>query len=128
LIRVAHDNLPPTWDEALSDQEVFVNVAFRYDVNASDPEGLLDTLWLNDTTNFAIDAAGLITNASTLVEGAYGVQVLANDTYGYVLTGTFTVTVLPLPPPIPGFPVIAIVVGVAAALGLGLVTRRYKRP
>ncbi len=126
LIRVAHDNLPPIWDEMPTDQIVFVNVAFRYDLDATDPEGLLDMLWLNDTTNFAIDAEGVITNASALAEGAYGVQVSVNDTYGHVLTGTFTVTVLPLPPPIPGFPVIAIVVGVAAALGLGLVTRRYK--
>lgn len=95
LVRVAEDNMPPTWVVAPTDQVVITGVAFSYDLDASDPEGLsLDAWWLNDTTNFAVDAQGVITNAIALDVGVYGVRVSVNDTYGNMLTGTFKVTVI----------------------------------
>ncbi len=95
LVRVGQGNLPPTWVETPTDQVAIAGMPFLYDLEATDPEGSLDSWWLNDTTNFAIDAEGEITNAAVLEEGSYGLQVSVNDSYGNVLTAVFTVVVVP---------------------------------
>ena len=87
------DTIAPTWDQVIADQVVEFGAPFFYDLDASDPAGI-DTWWLNDTTHFAIDATGAITNALTLGVSTYGVQVWVNDTLNNVQTATFTVTVL----------------------------------
>ncbi len=125
LIRVANDNLPPTWVMTPTDQVIIVGTPFLYDLDATDPEGLsLDAWWLNDTTNFAISNEGVITNTSALEVGSYGLQVSVNDTFGNIRTGVFTVIV------IPAFPWHLVIFLAAIALVFllfFLCLRRYKK-
>ena len=57
------DTTPPTWDEALSDQNIEANTSFSYTVNASDNIGI-DSYFINDTTNFVIDRKSTRLNSS----------------------------------------------------------------
>jgi len=91
-------NAPPMWLELPSDQVCEYGDAFRYDLNATDPAGI-DRWWINDTVHFVISGAGVITNATSLAIGVYGVAVWVNDTLGSTLNGNFTVTVQDTCPP-----------------------------
>ncbi|MCK4963014.1 MAG: hypothetical protein KAS19_11035, partial [Anaerolineales bacterium] len=87
------DTTPPTWDQTPTDQTIELGNPFRYDLNATDPSGL-DMWWLNDTAHFTMDPnTGIITNATALPMGIYGVQVWINDSYTNTRTRTFTITV-----------------------------------
>ncbi|MGY5881852.1 MAG: NosD domain-containing protein, partial [Candidatus Thorarchaeota archaeon] len=82
----------PTWIELPTDQLVTYPKTFRYDLNATDYDGL--DLWrINDTVNFAIDQDGIITNATNLAIGDYALQVSVNDTKGNTITAAFKVKV-----------------------------------
>ncbi|UCE09306.1 MAG: right-handed parallel beta-helix repeat-containing protein [Candidatus Thorarchaeota archaeon] len=83
---------PPTWDETPEDQYVYPWTSLSWDLNASDPSGI-DAWWVNDTVNFAIDANGILTNATILTHGNYGIRVFVNDTNGNILTYDLTVYV-----------------------------------
>jgi len=83
---------PPSWDEVPSDQGIELGTSFRYDLNASDPSGI-DQWWINDTTHFTIDSDGVITNATFLAAGGYGLEVSVNDTCANVQTAHFLVDV-----------------------------------
>jgi hypothetical protein len=86
---------------ALADQTVAYNTPLAYDINVSSWFSI-DAWILNDTTNFAISAAGIVTNALLLAPGVYGLRVSVNDTLGHEVTGEFSVTVeAPLIAPIP---------------------------
>ncbi|MFX1533998.1 MAG: S8 family serine peptidase, partial [Promethearchaeota archaeon] len=88
----------PTWDTPPSDQLVEYGDAFSYDLDASDSSGI--SSWgINDTANFNIDSNGLVTNATALDIGVYGLEVRAYDPYGNYCNGTFTVTVQDTTPP-----------------------------
>jgi parallel beta-helix repeat protein len=89
---VVAEAAPPTWDEIPVDQYVYPWTALNWDLNASDTSGI-DTWWVNDTVNFAIDANGVLTNATTLTHGNYDVGIFVNDTYGNTLSHTLTVFV-----------------------------------
>ena len=65
---------------------------------AAAPPGI-SNWWLNDTDNFSIDLFGLVTNATFLPKGDYGLEVSLNDIYGHVLTAEFTITVINNLPP-----------------------------
>jgi hypothetical protein len=54
---------------------------------------------LNDTTHFSINSAGVVTNATPLALGVYGVEVRAYDPYGHYCTATLRVTVQDTLPP-----------------------------
>ncbi|MFX1582105.1 MAG: hypothetical protein ACFFCJ_07765, partial [Promethearchaeota archaeon] len=86
------DATPPDWDQPPTNQVSEFGSPFHYDLNASDWHGV-DTWWINDTTNFDIDAAGIITNNSVLNVDVYWVQVWVNDTLGNTRTTTYSVTV-----------------------------------
>jgi V8-like Glu-specific endopeptidase len=86
------DATAPTWTQTPTNQVYEFGTSFRYNLNATDPSAI-DTWWINDTTNFAIDTAGVITNALPLAVGVYGLQVSVNDTFDNTQTTTFTVTV-----------------------------------
>lgn len=111
-----------------TDQVIEYGSSFSYQLNATSPFGI-DAWWTNDTSNFAVSSAGLVTNATALASGVFGLQVSFNDSEGNILSTTFSVMVIApfIPPPIPGFPIGGIVVGVAAALSLGMVTRRKRK-
>ena len=65
---------------------------FRYDLNATDHSGI-DIWALNDTTNFAIDSNGVITNIVDLALGTYGLNVSVSDTLGFTNSTAFRVIV-----------------------------------
>lgn len=82
----------PVWDDIPGDKFLEYTQPLSYQMNAT----LLpttDNWWVNDTGNFAIDSNGLITNASILPIGDYGVQVSANDTWGRTISEDFMITV-----------------------------------
>jgi len=129
---------PPVWLQTPADQTITVGDVFRYDLNATASPPGIDEWWINDTVHFTIDSLGIITNATPLPPGVYGLQVWVNDTQGNTLTATFKVTVqetttttttIPTtsPPPIPGFPGEAIVLAITLGLGTMLLLRRRRR-
>ena len=83
---------PPSWVQSPTDRVAEFGSAFRYDLNATDFSGI-GAWWVNDTTHFAIDTNGVITNKTPLVIGAYGIRVNVTDTLGHIQTATFKVTV-----------------------------------
>ncbi|MFW9793926.1 MAG: hypothetical protein ACFFEE_06485, partial [Candidatus Thorarchaeota archaeon] len=89
---VDYDAAPPEWVQEPTNQEVAFGKEFRYDLNATDFSGL-GTWGLNDTTNFAIDSNGVITNAVGLALGVYALNVSVSDSQGYTRSAEFTVTV-----------------------------------
>lgn len=83
---------PLVWDPAPTDQTLAYGVPLAYDLNASSFFALA-TWTLNDTTNFAISAAGIVSNALMLAVGNYGLQVTVTDVGGSEISSEFTVTV-----------------------------------
>ncbi|MFX1577092.1 MAG: hypothetical protein ACFFCF_07940 [Promethearchaeota archaeon] len=83
---------PPAWVQTPTDQTLELGQDLSYNLDATDRSGL-DTWWINDTTTFAIDNSGLITNTIALAVGVYGLQVSVNDTLGYIQSASFTVAV-----------------------------------
>ncbi|TFG07017.1 hypothetical protein EU522_01105 [Candidatus Thorarchaeota archaeon] len=80
----------PVWLEPLVDHYAEVGYAFRYDVNASAPAPI--GAWgIDDTTNFAIDANGVMTNVAALELGTYEIEVWVENIYGVRLTDSFSV-------------------------------------
>ncbi|MHA1908156.1 MAG: right-handed parallel beta-helix repeat-containing protein [Candidatus Thorarchaeota archaeon] len=86
------DTLAPSWDMIPSTPiTVEFGDLFSYDANASDPAGL-DKWWLN-TSLFSIDSSGVITNATNLAVGDYGLIISVNDTLGHILSTTVTIQI-----------------------------------
>jgi len=92
------ENHPPTWDQMLSNQTLEFGIPFFYDVNTSDTSGI-DTYWINNTSNFMIDANGMIHNITTLFAGEYWLEISVNDTYDNLLSTTIRINVEPSLPP-----------------------------
>jgi hypothetical protein len=80
------------WGTEPSDQTHEFGFPFSYEINAS-TKNRIDGYWLNDTTNFAIDGSGLITNVVTLTVNTYGLQLWVNDTLDNRINVNFSVTV-----------------------------------
>lgn len=95
---VALDTTAPTWSPAPANQTLEFGDRFSYDLDAVDPRGV-DRWSLNDTTHFAIDALGVVTDVAVLPVGSYGIQVWVNDTCGNIRVSTFKVTVQDTTPP-----------------------------
>jgi hypothetical protein len=100
---------------------------FRYDLNATDFSGL-GTWALNDTTNFAIDSNGVITNNTALALGSYGLNVSVSDLLGFTRDTIFKLTVLTPPPVIDhgiiGFAAGGIVIVIIVALVVVFMKKR----
>ena len=91
---VDYDAAPPEWEPVPTDQFIVLGDDFNYDIDASDFSGLDTATWaVNDTTNFAIDSDGVITNLVDLELGTYGLNVSVSDTGGFTNSTTFTVIV-----------------------------------
>jgi hypothetical protein len=105
-------------------------VLFRssYQLQASDPSGIGQ--WqVNDTAHFAISSGGLLTNATTLASGRYGVTVTVFDIYNNPLSVSFTVTVqaqttTTIPPGIPPILYLGISLGAVVAIIIVILLRR----
>lgn len=90
---IMQDTGSPHWLVEPTSKIVEFFTLFRYDLNASDPSGI-SKWWVNDTIHFTIDSSGVITNATPLAVGAYGIRVWVNDTCNNVQTAEFFVAVL----------------------------------
>jgi len=89
------DTTPPVWDQNLTNQTVEYTAAFYYDVNASDAGSGVDVYFINDTTNFQINAlTGVIQNATNLEFRTYYLNISVNDTLGNVLSEIISITVV----------------------------------
>ncbi|MFX1368154.1 MAG: hypothetical protein ACFFAY_06135 [Promethearchaeota archaeon] len=86
------DTTDPTWDWTPTDQIVEFGDDFTYDVNASDLSGIT-SWWTNDTSSFAIDSEGLLTNSTPLSVGDYWIEIRAYDPYGNFGSASIKVTV-----------------------------------
>jgi hypothetical protein len=86
------DAMPPVWNQTPANQVIEFGSKLSYYVNASDISGI-DHYSVNDTTHFAVNGAGLITNATTLPVGVYWVQLRAYDPYAHYCSATIKVTV-----------------------------------
>lgn len=91
------DGVAPHWIEPLNNQSINEGDDFLYTLQADDYSGL-DTWWVGDTANFAIDQAGNLTSVAVLPAGIYGVEVFVSDTFGNVLSGTFYLEIISLHP------------------------------
>jgi hypothetical protein len=78
VITVAvQDTIAPAWNIMPINQNVEYSEPFSYVVKASDCKNVIYSV--SDTTNFAIDANGLLTNNSVLAIGVYCVQLSTSD-------------------------------------------------
>ena len=84
----------PEWTTTPIDQEINEGDTLSYQISATDPSGI-GGYAVNDTTNFAIDSSGLITNVGTLAPGVYGLNVSVWDIYDNEVFQIITITVLP---------------------------------
>jgi hypothetical protein len=83
---------PPTFDN-LRNFTQQANLSFSQSITASDPFGI-DSYWLNDTTNFIISQAGLITNVSALDQvNFYWLNISVNDTYNNIASDIFYINI-----------------------------------
>jgi hypothetical protein len=95
LTRELMDPPPIYWLAQPRNQLNDFGSSFEYQLAAYASAGI-DQWWLNDTTHFAINNTGSITNASNLALGNYGLQIWVNDSLGNELTANFSVTVTSL--------------------------------
>ncbi|MFO7889180.1 MAG: carboxypeptidase regulatory-like domain-containing protein [bacterium] len=120
------DTTDPTWDPTPSDQTITVGDPFSYDVDATDANGI-DYYWINDTTNFAIDSNGTITNATVLTEGVYSLEIRAYDPEGNFVSAVISITVeAEEPPAIPGYELSVILVIMCISVMAILISKRKK--
>jgi large repetitive protein len=87
------DTTAPTWDQTPTDQVVEFGVSFRYDVNASDLQGI-STYWLNDTNYFDIDSTGLVTNATIVPVGIYSLGLRVYDVDNNYCSANIAITIV----------------------------------
>jgi hypothetical protein len=81
------------WVDIPSDMTIGMNDQLNRNLNAVSAAGIAS--WsLNDTTHFQIDGSGVLTNATSLDLGSYGLIVTVTDTNGNQLVATITITVL----------------------------------
>ncbi len=122
------DKVPPVFSKALTNHHLVEGEDFRYDVNATDSMGIDTATWaVNDTTRFAINSNGVITNAVALTAGTYGIEVSIDDTWGNTLTGSFRVTVEAVTTEPPNYTLIAVAGGIGVVVLIVVVVYLRKR-
>jgi hypothetical protein len=85
------DTLVPSFS-SFDNQEIQYGVAFAYDINATDLNGI-DCFTVNDTTNFVINCSGYLGNNSLLSLGTYQLNITVNDTFGNENSTLLNITV-----------------------------------
>jgi len=86
------DIIAPTWEEIPTNQTIELGTSFSYDVNASDANGI-DAYYVNDISNFQVDANGVITNQTILSVGTYWLKITASDPSNNNATAIINITV-----------------------------------
>ncbi len=120
---------PLVWDPAPTDQTLAYGVPLAYDLNASAWFGI-DTWIINDTTQFAINSNGVVSDVAALPIGGCGLRVSVNDTMGNEIWGVFSITVeAPLISPVPLLLiVVAVIVIIVVVLLLLYYFKRKRKP
>jgi len=95
----------PVWDDVPSDRLLEYADPFAYQMNATFAPSL-HTWWVNDTTHFAIDGSGLITNATIIPADEYGLLISANDTWGRTISDEVLITLLDTVDPVWTTPIV----------------------
>ncbi|MHA2024460.1 MAG: hypothetical protein ACW98U_01070 [Candidatus Thorarchaeota archaeon] len=91
------DTTSPEWIEIPPNLVIEFGSVLLFKLNATDLSGL-DNWWINNTLYFTIDNSGMLTTEGFSI-GHFGIQVRVNDTYGNVLTGSFSILVRDTTPP-----------------------------
>ena len=88
------DTIPPIWTAIPSSATLeYLSESLNVDFNASD-YSLVDSYFINDTTNFKIDSStGLLENNTNLQVVVYQILVSVNDTYNNIENTVYQVTV-----------------------------------
>ncbi|MHA1518963.1 MAG: BspA family leucine-rich repeat surface protein [Promethearchaeota archaeon] len=86
------DSTPPIWTTIPVNQILNEEESLNYQISATDNVGV-DKYWLNDTSWFQIDNAGLITNTTLLIIGEFSFEVFVNDTSGNEISSILSFTV-----------------------------------
>lgn len=89
----------PSWETTPVDQELEINEPFLYDLSAI-ADGGIQNWWINDTQHFAINLAGVLSNASSLPAGNYGLQILVTDTINNILSANIMISVVDTTAPV----------------------------
>lgn len=88
------DRTLPSWSTTPTDKTIVEGAAFSYDIDATDNVAV-DSYFISDTTNFAIDkATGLITNKVAMQIGQYTLVISVNDTSNNIISKQIIVTVI----------------------------------
>ncbi|MGY5880783.1 MAG: hypothetical protein RTV31_11060, partial [Candidatus Thorarchaeota archaeon] len=83
---------PPFWIVNPTDQIAEFTHEFEYSIIAYAPGGFGEW-WVNDSANFDIDEVGVVTNATFLEIGTYGLFVTATDVWGQTISTEFSVVI-----------------------------------
>jgi len=86
------DTKPPLFNP-ISNQEVESSSAFGYDIDAYDSNGI-SCFTVNDTTNFAMNCSGYLSNNTALSAGLYWLNITVNDTIGNINYTSMSVNVV----------------------------------
>ncbi|MBT6774594.1 hypothetical protein HOA91_04445, partial [Candidatus Woesearchaeota archaeon] len=77
------EGTPPYFDPTPTNQTVQYISEFNYDVNGTD-DTAIGNYSVNDTAQFRINGSGMISNATHLHYGFYGLNISINDTFNNV--------------------------------------------
>ena len=92
------DTTSPVWSAEPVDQQLELNEFLNYQLYATDMYGIAG--WsVNDTVHFHISSSGLVTNATFLEVGVYGLNISVWDTSGNTLWKVIDITVVDTIPP-----------------------------
>jgi hypothetical protein len=82
---------PPQWNITIENQTLNYGDSLSYTIGANDISEL-DAFWVNSTL-FAFNGQGTLTNITALDAGVYWLEISVNDTLGHSTTETFKITV-----------------------------------
>ncbi len=122
------DLVGPRFVDPPTDQTINEGEKFQYRINATDVHYVNPNAWaVNDTEHFTIDRDGIISNATILEPGVYGIEVSAGDNLDNNRTVTFSVTVLPVPTSFDPLLLAVVGGGIAIVIVIALVIMMKKR-
>jgi hypothetical protein len=92
MVRIP-DRVPPYWVIPPGYRTLELGTGLQYQFDATFP-GTITQWEIDDTTNFAINSQGILTNNTILSVGFYVITVSVEDSYGEQLTGMAQIQVL----------------------------------
>ena len=89
----------PVWLDEPINQTLEIGTPIHQDANATASLPGLHLWWLNDTGRFTVSGIGVVSNATFLNTGTYGIALWVNDSRGVTLSTNFSITILDATPP-----------------------------